>query len=38
MLLLLMGAAGVYLVLGDMREALVLAASIAVIVVITTAQ
>jgi len=38
MLLLLMAAAGVYLVLGDVREALVLAASIAVIVAITIVQ
>ena len=38
MLLLLVCAASVYVVLGDVREALVLAASIAVIVVITILQ
>jgi Ca2+-transporting ATPase len=38
MFLLLIGAAAVYLVLGDVREALVLAASIGVILVITVVQ
>ena len=38
MFLLLVGAAAIYLVLGDLREALVLAASIAVILVITIVQ
>ncbi|HEX7559105.1 MAG TPA: cation-transporting P-type ATPase, partial [Usitatibacter sp.] len=38
MFLLLIGAASIYLVLGDVREALVLAASIMVIFVITVVQ
>src|SRR5688572_23635370 len=38
MFLLLLGAAGVYLLLGDVREALVLAASIAVVIAITVVQ
>jgi Ca2+-transporting ATPase len=38
MFLLLVGAAAIYLVLGDLREALVLVASIAVILVITIVQ
>ncbi len=38
MFLLLIGAATIYLVLGDVREALVLAASIVVIIVITVVQ
>jgi P-type Ca2+ transporter type 2C len=38
MFLLLLGAAGIYLVLGDVREALVLAASIVVIIAITVVQ
>src|ERR1700693_2180067 len=38
MFLLLIGAASIYLVLGDLREALVLAASIVVIIAITIVQ
>ena len=38
MFLLLLAAAAIYLVLGDVREALVLAASILVILAITVAQ
>ena len=38
MFLLLIAAAAIYLVLGDLREALVLAASVAVIIVITVRQ
>ncbi|HEX2585271.1 MAG TPA: cation-translocating P-type ATPase [Steroidobacteraceae bacterium] len=38
MFLLLLGAAGIYLVLGDMREALVLCSSIFIIIVITFVQ
>jgi Ca2+-transporting ATPase len=38
MFLLLIGAAAVYLVLGDLREALVLAASIVVVIAITVVQ
>jgi P-type Ca2+ transporter type 2C len=38
MFLLLMAAAGIYIVLGDVREALVLAASVVVILIITVAQ
>jgi Ca2+-transporting ATPase len=38
MLLLLLAAAGIYLVVGDLHEALVLAASIAVVIAITVAQ
>ena len=38
MFVLLLAAAGIYLLLGDLRESLVLAASIAVIAVITIVQ
>jgi Ca2+-transporting ATPase len=38
MFLLLIGAAAIYLVLGDLREALVLAASIVVVIAITVVQ
>ena len=38
MLLLLVAAAGIYLVVGDVREALILAASIVVVIAITIVQ